>query len=366
MTNSLVNRMKHTINLVQFGLGSVGIKLLDLVDNLNKERDDIEIKYIAIAEKDGGVINTDGIEIEKILVAGKKSVLNQFDGYEQWLNGKKLIDKLAHQNIRNCVVLDVTAAEDMGAILKQALCSGYHAILSNKKPLSGNFEDFDELQKAGRAGKAKLLFECTVGAGLPIIYTLQSLIATGDKIIDINGCFSGTLGYIFSELEKGRKFSDVVVEAKQLGYTEPDPRDDLSGFDVARKAIILSRLCGNKTELSDLYIENILPENMEDLSVDNFLAELSNYDALFAGKYKNASKRGNTLRYVASVASGKVDIGLKEVPLNSPVGSLKGPLNICVIHSKRYDSYPLVIQGPGAGKDVTADGVLRNILECID
>lgn len=354
--------MRRTINLIQFGLGNVGTRLLELVHNL--KQDDVEIRYIAVAEKEGGVVDTDGIEIETLISAKKR--LAQLKGFERGLEGIGIIKRIASKNVRDCVAVDVTASDNMAPVIKQALHSGYHVVLSNKKPLSASFKDFEDLQKAAKAGESRLLFECTVGAGLPIIYVLRSLLATGDEIIEVNGCFSGTLGYIFSELEKNRKFSSVVREARQTGYTEPDPRDDLSGLDVARKAIILSRLCGLETELEDVHVESLVPGDLRDVTIDTFLKKLPDYDASFSQRYGEAAEKGNTLRYVASIRSGEIGVGLKEVPINHPLGNLKGPLNICAIRSKRYNSYPLVIQGPGAGRDVTADGVLRDILVCAD
>lgn len=333
------------INIVQFGFGNIGMKLFELAKEFES------IKYVAAAEINGGIVNPNGLTNQDINnLKNNTSVIPE-------LNSFNLIEKVHEQGVKDCVVVDVTASNKMVETLVKAQELGYKVVLSNKKPISGKLQDFNKLYND------KLGFECTVGAGLPIIYTLKSLLNTGDEIKEINGCFSGTLGYVFTELEKGHKFSEIIKKAKELGYTEPDPRDDLSGLDVARKALILARLCGHNLEIEDVEIENLVPNELLACSIEDFLEKLGQYDDEFSQKYEEASEVGHTLRYVASILNGKLQICLKQVAKNSKIGSLKGPDNICVIRSKRYSENHLVIEGPGAGLEVTAAGVLRNILE---
>jgi len=358
--------VKKTINVIQYGLGNVGCRLLELADDLNNSSQDLKIKYVAAAELEGAIINPEGIDIKALINAKKTNSLKEFPGFIPGLNNSRLIDTVKNHNIENCVVVDVSASEEIISSIVKALDTGYHAVLANKKPISMNYIAYEKLNNLSKRNKVKLLYECTVGAGLPIIYTLQSLVKTCDIVEEINGCFSGTLGYIFSELEKQKKFSDIVKNAKELRYTEPDPRDDLSGMDVARKALILARICGSKLDLQDINIENLVPEDLRKCSVDEFMSKLEKIDSHFFEKSNAAKQKGNTLRYVATFSNKKLEIGVREIPLESPLGRLKGPENICVIRTKRYKTFPLIIQGPGAGVDVTADGVLRNIIECIE
>ena len=236
---------------------------------------------------------------------------------------------------------------------------GGYIVLSNKKPLAGRLKDFNDLH---RIGKMRLFYETVVGAGLPVIQTLKNLIETGDEIIEINGCFSGTLGFICSQLSEGKLFSEAVLEAKNKGFTEPDPRDDLSGLDVARKALIISRIIGQKSELKDIEITGLYPVGMQKLSLPDFLLRLKDLDHFYKRKVKQAKKKNKALRYVAKINPIEFSVKLQEVDALSDIGSLKGPDNLILFKTKRYFRNPLVIKGPGAGGEVTAAGVFADIL----
>jgi homoserine dehydrogenase len=197
---------------------------------------------------------------------------------------------------------------------------------------------------------------------LPVVDTLQKLLDTGDEVRRIQGCFSGTLGYICSQLDEGVSFSTAVQEAKRLGYTEPDPRDDLAGTDVARKALILARLAGYDLETSDVVPESLFPMEMGSLSVEEFVAQLGSLDEGYRRRVAVANSQGNVLRYVAEVEGGRCQVRLTEVPRNSLMGALRGPDNIVSFQTERYAANPLTIIGPGAGPPVTAAGVLGDIL----
>jgi homoserine dehydrogenase len=257
------------------------------------------------------------------------------------------------------VLIDTTAADSTVPYITQALKRGGFAVLANKKPLAGRQKDFDVLHTLGGQ---KLFYECVVGAGLPVIRPLKDFLMTGDEVLEIHGCFSGTLGYIFSQLQKGRLFSDVVREAKENGYTEPDPREDLSGKDVAYKALILARILGKKMELSDISLTGLYPKEMQQLGCEDFLKRIHELDPYFKTKVEKAKQRNNVLRFVATVRPKGCSVGLTEVAISSETGNLKGPENLIVIRTKRYSQSPLVIKGPGAGIYVTAAGVFADLL----
>lgn len=257
------------------------------------------------------------------------------------------------------VVIDTTASDKTIPYLSQTLKRRGFVVLANKKPLAGSQKNFNMLHKLGNE---RLFYECVVGAGLPVIRPIKDIIATGDEIIEIQGCFSGTLGFLFSQLDKGKSFSESVIEAKQKGYTEPDPRDDLGGVDVARKALILARLLGNKIELKNIKLEGLYPKNMDKLSIDDFLKEIQPLDIAYKNRLNYAKKKKKVLRFVAKITNKYCRVGLQEVNTSSDIGNLNGTDNIVVIKTKRYFSNPLVIKGPGAGIEVTAAGVFADML----
>jgi homoserine dehydrogenase len=268
--------------------------------------------------------------------------------------------------------------------MDQALARGARVIVANKKLLAGTQEEFAALT---RFGPRRLMCETTVGAGLPVISTLRSLLATGDEIIEISGCMSGTLGYICSSLEDGVPFSHSVWRARELCFTESDPRVDLSGQDVARKALILARLWRSEQrrgrpaageggtraaesaagdgsiELDQIATEALFPTAMSHLDTDGFLQALPALDHEYAARMKRARSRGHTLRYTARIAPAGCRVGLEEVPLDGSMGrGLQGPDNLFQFRTRRYREQPLIVQGPGAGPEVTAAGVVSDLL----
>lgn len=196
-----------------------------------------------------------------------------------------------------------------------------------------------------------------------MIRSLRDLLDTGDHALRIEGCMSGTLGYLCAQLESGIPYSQVISEARSLGYTEPDPRDDLSGHDVARKALILARTAGWPLEMSDLTVERLYPDSLAKLTVDEFMVAAPSLNADYAGRFQQAQARGNTLRYVAQVGPNGGTVGLQEVAADSPLGTLRGPANYIALFTERYNDLAMVISGPGAGPVVTAAGVLSDILQ---
>jgi len=238
-----------------------------------------------------------------------------------------------------------------------------HVVLANKRPVTTDKRQYDALRAAAQAHGRRLLLEATVGAGLPIIDTYQKLVESGDRVSKIEGCPSGTLGYLFGELGRGAAFSTALEGAIAKGYPEPDPREDLSGMDVARKALILGRLLGFSGELDDIAVESLVPDGAGRLKLDQFLASLEQFDAAWAKRVAAARARGGVLRYRAIVTRKSIRVGLVVVDASSPMASLNGTDNQFIFTTMRYKKNPLVITGPGAGPAVTAGGILNDVLK---
>lgn len=276
---------------------------------------------------------------------------------------EEIIEKLSAYEKRSVVFVDTTGNQEVSDLYVRLLSKKIHVVTASKLANTRTQKEYDHLHKTARIKGVRFLFETNVGAGLPIIETIQNLLITGDVIQEISGVLSGTMTYLFSELDQGRSFSKAVIQARALGYAEPDPRDDLSGEDVARKFMILARICGHRLEREDLEVESLIPEKLRDVDATDFLENLHKYDTLWAEKVKEASEKGQRLRYTGKLADGKITIGVESVPADSSIGRLTGTNNLIQIKSSRYSDQNLVIQGPGAGKEVTAAGVLADILK---
>jgi aspartokinase/homoserine dehydrogenase 1 len=246
---------------------------------------------------------------------------------------------------------------------EQVLSANISIVTPNKKANSGVYENYRKLKSTAQSRGVRFLYETNVGGGLPVINTLNDLLLSGDKVIRIEGVLSGTLNFIFSSFTQGKKFSDVVAEAKAKGYTEPDPRDDLSGTDVARKILILAREAGVPLELSEITIENLVPEDCRGaMSVDVFLSKSKDADGHFENLRAKAESNGEKLRYQAILENGKASVKLGTVGISHPFYSLSGSDNIILLTTERYHDRPMVIRGPGAGAEVTAAGVFADII----
>ncbi|KAF9414260.1 hypothetical protein BGZ94_000451 [Podila epigama] len=268
------------------------------------------------------------------------------------------------------VVLDCTSNEAVAEYYPKWLAAGFHVVTPNKKAFSGDLGLYKKIKELSSAPGSPLVYhESTVGAGLPVINTLNDLINTGDKIVKIEGIFSGTLSYIFNNFStldasaKPVKFSEVVSVARDLGYTEPDPRDDLNGMDVARKVIILGRVAGLDLTQETVQVENIVPELLRSLPTDEFMAKLPEFDEHFSKLNAEAIQNGQVLRYVGKVdPNGVSSVTLARYPASHPFASLKGSDNIIAFTTERFPN-PLIIQGAGAGAAVTAFGIYSDILK---
>jgi aspartokinase/homoserine dehydrogenase 1 len=275
-------------------------------------------------------------------------------GPQDWFSrGKELVSK--------SIFVDTTAAESF-PLVRRAVAEGMHVVLANKRPLAVQMSHYDELFAVARDHGVTVRYEATVGAGLPLLDTLEKLRAAGDEVYSVRGCLSGTLGFLMTCLGQGQSFSEAVRLAYDSGYTEPDPRDDLSGMDVARKALILARSMGYRLNIEDISLEALFPSEADDSDPNVFIENLAKHDAFFVDKCARAARDGRVIRYVASISPEGVRVGLEAVPKDGPMGMLRGTDNQVMIRSRRYDTNALVVTGPGAGAEVTAAGVLNDIV----
>lgn len=345
------------LHLIHIGIGNVGGTLVDQISAVSekiKKELDVQLVYSGLFDAKGGVFEKGGLKFSEIPSLREK--LRSGDLPDKKIN----IEDAIAQVPKPFVLIDTTAIEQTIPFMKQALQRGGYVVMSNKKPIAGSQEIFDNLHKLGGE---RLFYETTVGAGLPVIRPLKTMLEAGDEIVQIQGCFSGTLGFLFSEIEKGLPFSQVVKDARNRRFTEPNPRDDLSGVDVARKALILARIIGEKMELVDIDLNGLYPKEMDSLSREEFMEQLSDLDKEYKEKTVKAKKENKVLRFVATVTHKKCRVGLEAVDRNSDIGNLHGPDNLIVFKTKRYFDNPLVVKGPGAGLAVTAAGVFGDLLE---
>lgn len=368
--HALSVRSTRETSIALLGFGQIGRKLMEQLlaqDTFLREERGVDWKCVALADRSGVVASADGFDAARVkdLLAQKASGKALASTVEAAASVEMTLEALRRQlwqmPFSRAVLVD-TSAEDTAPILLEALRSGFHVALANKKPLTVAQERYEELWEEARRRGLSLRHEATVGAGLPVLDTLSKLREAGDSVRTILGCLSGTLGVVMSALQKGELLSQAVIRAHAAGYTEPDPRDDLSGVDVARKALILARTIGRKLNLEDVEIEPLLPFPKERDSVASFLASLPSYDAAFGERVAEAKKTGMVLRYVARIGEKQVRVGVEAVPLQSSLGSLDGSDNQVVIRTQRYDANPLIVTGPGAGAEVTAAGVFNDIL----
>jgi aspartokinase/homoserine dehydrogenase 1 len=303
------------------------------------------------------IIDPDGIDIDNyadLLSEGIPADLSQFSS------------QIFELNLRNSVFIDCTAAEEVADGYKNLFSNYVSVVTANKIACSSDFNRYRDLKNTARAKGVRFIFETNVGAGLPIINTINDLIRSGDKILEIQAVLSGTLNYIFNTLDADHKLSQVIRSAMELGYSEPDPRIDLSGIDVIRKLIILSREAGYRIDEKEVSLTPILPEDCFSGTIEEFWKTVVKYDEEFENRRKKLDKENKKWRFVAQLKDGKAGVSLREVSHDHPLYPLEGSNNIIMLTTERYKELPMIIKGYGAGAEVTAAGIFADIIRIVN
>ncbi len=348
-----------SLHLFMVGVGLIGGTLIEQIkkqaESLRKNQS-IEIKIVGLSNSRKMLFNEEGIDLENWQkdLEEKSEPLVSIPAY---------IEKMKSLNLQNSIFLDNTASPDVAGHYETVLDSSISVSTPNKIAVSSSFLQYQRLKNIAKLRNVLFMYETNVGAGLPVISTLNDLMSSGDTILKIEGVLSGSLSFIFNNFKKGVSFYDIVKEAQKAGYTEPDPRTDLSGKDVRRKILILARESGYPMESNDIIIDPVLPEAcMTAPTVDEFFDTLTSENAYFENLLEEANKENKKLRIIATLENGKARIGLKKVDASHPFYSLEGSDNMIAFTTERYKDRPLVIRGPGAGAEVTAAGVFAEII----
>jgi aspartokinase/homoserine dehydrogenase 1 len=354
---SLFNYELLQLHLFVIGTGAVGSKLLEMIEiqksYLSEQK--ILLKLCGICNSKRMIISEDNIDIPtwktSLESASEKSDLQQ------------ITDKIIQLNLENSVFIDVTASDEPMKQYNSLLSNNIAIVTANKRANTQSMFEYNLLHEAAKKRNTPFHYETNVGAGLPVINVLQSLISSGDQVNKIEAVLSGTMNYLLSQYNGEKPFSELVKFAKDNNYTEPDPRDDLSGMDVARKCLILARECGWAIEESDIEISPLMSAECADAeNIPTFFAALENYNSTFHQRFEDAKAKGKRLRYVAKIEGGKAVVSAMEVDETHAFYSLQGTENCISLTTKYYQQYPMVIKGPGAGINVTAAGVLADIV----
>ena len=344
------------LNLFICGIGTVGGKLIEQIrsqyDNL-KEHSRLKLNVVGVASSHNAIYSRDGIDL-----ANYKELLKASEPSDP----EKLRDTILSMNIFNAVFVDCTASKEIAALYQSLLDHNVSIVAANKIAASSSYDDYTRLKETALRRGIKFLFETNVGAGLPIIGTINDLRNSGDRILKIEAVLSGTLNYIFNKISAQCPFSETVKRAKEEGYSEPDPRIDLSGTDVVRKIVILAREAGYRVEQEDVEKHLFVPDHFFTGSLEDFWKHLPELNADFEEKRKKLEEEGRRWRFIATMDHGKVSVALRDMTQDSPFYNLEGSNNIVLLTTERYKEYPMLIQGYGAGASVTAAGVFANII----
>lgn len=346
------------LNVYIVGTGNVGSKLISQVQaqlGFLQQQVNLQVRIMGIANS------------RKMLFAENGTGLNLEDWHNALassavMNLEAFADTIIRKNLRNSVFVDVTANEQVAGIYDRLLAKSVSVVACNKIAAASGYDNYQRLKSLAKEFNALFLFETNVGAGLPVIGTLNDLRRSGDKVNKIQAVLSGTLNFVFNHYDGSKPFASVVKQAQDEGYTEPDPRLDLGGTDVMRKIMILAREAGEKIEMEDITNNSFLPESCFEGSVDDFYTEMERHEDHFRNLYNDAATAGCKLKFVAQYENGKASVGLQHIPANSDFYHLYGKDNIVLFYTQRYPEQPLVVKGAGAGADVTASGVFADII----
>ena len=345
------------LNLFVTGVGNVGERFLAQLQQQKKflkENLKLKIRVIGISNSRKMVFDNDGINLKnwkEALENGEPTTLEKFH------------KKVKESNHINSVFIDNTANQAVSEVYEKYLRDSISVVTCNKIACASNFDNYKTLKHVSRKYNASFLFETNVGAGLPIIDTLKNLINSGDRVHKIQAVLSGSLNFVFNNFDEDSTFHDVVAQAQAEGYTEPDPKIDLSGVDVARKILILARESGYKMELEDIVNNAFLPkESLQTTTNEDFYASLVKHENHFQEIYNEANNKNCRLKYVAEFVNGKANVGLQHIPADHPFYNLEGSDNIVLFFTDRYPENPLIIKGAGAGADVTASGIFADVI----
>lgn len=353
---------KPTIDVFLVGCGVVGSELIAQISRqqASLKEQNIALKVYGIANSKGMVFNKDGIDLDN----WQEAMTQSSDALEVNVDNIKAFVRDNH--LINPVLVDSTSNEALAMSYTGYLAEGFHVVTPNKKANTDSWEYYQELRSTAQKTNRRFLYETTVGAGLPVIDTLQSLIKAGDQLLRFEGVLSGSLSYIFGKLDEGMSLSEATAIAKENGFTEPDPRDDLSGMDVARKLLIMARESGMQLELSDITIESVLPSDFDDSGdVSEFMTNLTKLDNDVSVRCEAAKAEGKVLRYIGNIVDGKCQVSIEAVDASHPLYSIKDGENALAIHSRYYQPLPFVLRGYGAGAAVTAAGVFGDVLRTL-
>jgi len=351
-----------TVNLFLVGVGLIGGTLLKLIENQVRNLYDeylIDIRLHGVADSGSMLVRDEPISFstwrEELDQSGVTTSLEQF------------IERMRELNLPNSVFIDCTASDEVSELYPDILKSSISVVTPNKKANSSSQAYFDRLNQLANRHNAAFRYETNVGAGLPLIATLNELVTTGDRLKRVEGVLSGTLSYIFNSFDGEVPFSQIVREAREKGFTEPDPREDLNGHDVGRKLLILARVAGFELEFEDIEIENLVPEGARNGGdVESFFKKLAEYDDQFEQRRAKAAESGKKLCYIARFEKGRGVVRLEEIDREHPFYGLKGSDNIVAMYTDHYEESPMVVKGPGAGANVTAGGIIADILRVVN